>query len=247
MAKKKKEIDGQLCINMCLEAGNYVVQHNDLIEGKHNLNLTSAKLIRLAIMQIKPEDKELKPYTLSIKEFADLTGASKNTLYRDAEKIKDDILQHPVEVKINNDFVALPWVQAIGYKSEHGFAIQLNSLLKPYLLELKNHYTQYQLENILTMKSVYAIRIFELLEENPIMRYLPKNGADIEIPILKIREVCSCENKLKQFVHFKERVLEQAVKEINRCTIFDVSYKCESRGKGKTMDTVIFHVNLFYR
>ena len=40
--------------------------------------------------------------------------------------------------------------------------------MKPYLLGLQNNYTEYTLDNILAMKSVYGIRIFELLQEKTI-------------------------------------------------------------------------------
>ena len=65
MARGKKRIDGQLSFNFSLNTGNYVVQANDLVRGKQSLKLNSAKLIRAAIMQIVPEDKELKPYIIT--------------------------------------------------------------------------------------------------------------------------------------------------------------------------------------
>ena len=37
---------------------NYVVQANDLIEAMPNLSLNATKLLRIMIMQIKPDDEE---------------------------------------------------------------------------------------------------------------------------------------------------------------------------------------------
>ena len=96
MARGGKQFDGQLCFDMCLYPGNYVVQANTLIGGKQALKLNSAKLIRAAIMQVVREDTELKPYVISIKELSELLGVAESNLYRDVEEITDDILSNPV-------------------------------------------------------------------------------------------------------------------------------------------------------
>ena len=57
-----------------------------------------------------------------------------------------------------------------------GLAVKMNPLLKPFLLGLQERYTQYQLENILAMKSVYAIRIYELLMKEQMTRFIPADG-----------------------------------------------------------------------
>ena len=71
--KKAKQLDGQLCLfDFCTDSSNYVVQANSLIGGRQALKLNSAKLVRAAIMQVVKEDTELKPYIITIKEFASL-------------------------------------------------------------------------------------------------------------------------------------------------------------------------------
>ena len=56
MARGQKQVEGQISFNFCLEPSNYVVQSNELINGKQALKLNSAKLIRSAIMQVVKED-----------------------------------------------------------------------------------------------------------------------------------------------------------------------------------------------
>ena len=99
MARGRKQIEGQLSFNFSLDTGNYVVQANDLIGGKQSLKLNSAKLIRAAIMQIVPEDEELKPYVITIKELSELLKVSESNLYRDIDDITDDIIKNPVFIK----------------------------------------------------------------------------------------------------------------------------------------------------
>ena len=248
MGRGKKVIDGQLSFDFSLDKDNYVVQANDLIGGKQALKLNSAKLIRAAIMQIVPEDDELKPYVVSIKEIAELLGVSESNLYRDIDDITDDIIKNPVLIRqaINRQikWVKIPWVSKCEYNSNVGVSIQLNDNLRPFLIRLKEHYTQYTLDNILCMKSVYAIRIFELLQERIMTRVLPKEGQYIEISLQELRQCCDCEEKYPRFTHFKDRVIETARREINELTMFRMEY--EYVKEGKSVVAIRFHMNMMY-
>jgi plasmid replication initiation protein len=48
-------------------------------------------------------------------------------------------------------------------ESEGAIDIRFDPFLRPYLLELKKEFTSYKLENVIKLKSSYAIRIYELL------------------------------------------------------------------------------------
>lgn len=248
MARGKKQIGGQLFFNFSLDSGNYIVQANDLIGGKQSLKLNSAKLIRAAIMQIVPEDEDLKPYIITIKELAKLLKVSESNLYRDIDDITDDIIKNPVFIKETNrqqiKWVKIPWVTRCEYNSDVGVALKLNDDLKPFLVKLKEHYTQYSLDNILTMKSTYSIRIFELLQEKIKTKLIGRAGEYVEISVQELRECCDCEDKYKSFNNFKVRVLDTACKEINALTMFRVKY--DYLKHGKNIVAIIFYVNMCY-
>ena len=249
MARGNKTLAGQLSFDFCLDTRNYVVQANNLIGGKQALKLNSAKLIRSAIMQVVRDDEELKPYIITVKELAELLGVSASNVYRDVEEITDDIIKNPVYVKEeivgkSVKWIKIPWVSKCEYNSDIGVAIKLNEELKPFLINLKEHYTQYTLQEVLTMKSVYAIRIFEMLQSKIMSRMLPKEGIDIEISVQEIRECCDCEDKYPAFGNFKDKVIDKAVSEINRVTMFRVEYSY--RKKIRNVVAIIFHVNMMY-
>ena len=242
-------MDGQLSFNFCLDTRNYVVQANNLIGGKQALKLNSAKLIRSAIMQVVRDDEELKPYIITVKELAELLGVSASNVYRDVEEITDDIIKNPVYVKEeivgkSVKWIKIPWVSKCEYNSDIGVAIKLNEELKPFLINLKEHYTQYTLQEVLTMKSVYAIRIFEMLQSKIMNKMLPKDGTDIEISVQEIRECCDCEDKYPAFGNFKDKVIDKAVSEINRVTMFRVEFSYRKRSR--SVVAIIFHVNMMY-
>ena len=248
MGRGHKQIEGQMTFDFCLNSSYQVVQANQLIGGKQALKVNSAKLIRSAIMQVVAEDEEIKPYVVTISELSKLFGVSESNLYRDINDITDDIISNPVQIRYQSGkkvaWVKIPWVSKCEYNSDVGVAIKLNDELKPFLINLKEHYTQYTLDNILSMKSVYAIRIFEMLQEKITTKLLPKDGKDIILSIQYIRECTDTEDKYEKISHFKSRVIDPAVKEINEKTVYRVSY--ENIKSGKTVTAIKFHINIFY-
>lgn len=248
--KKPREIDGQTCLfDFCTDASNYVVQANNLIGGRQALKLNSAKLIRSAIIQVVREDEELKPYIITIKEFAQLLQIDESNIYKYANEITDDIIKNPVYVREEKQgkvikWIKIPWVSRCEYNSDMGIAIKLNDELKPFLINLKEHYTQYTLENILAMKSVYAIRIYEMLQSKIMTRVLPKNGVNITISLKELKECCDCMDKYKEFSNFKIKVLDKAKDEINRVTMFKIDYSYIKNGR--SVIAIKFHVNMRY-
>ena len=101
--------------------------------------------------------------------------------------------------------------------------------LKPYLINLKEHYTQYTLQEVLAMKSVYAIRIFEMIQD---------------ISVQEIKECCDCVDKYSTFSNFKVKVLDKAKEEINRITTYCVDYSYIK--KARSVIAIRFHINMCY-
>lgn len=249
MGRGGKQIEGQLVFDFCLDTRNYVCQANSLVGGKQALKLNSAKLIRSAIMQVVREDEELKPYVITVAELAELLNVPKSNIYRDIDGITDDILNNPVYIKEESGkkvrWIKIPWATKCEYNSDIGVALTLNNELKPFLLNLKEHYTQYTLDSILVMKSVYAIRLYELLLSKIMTRALPRTGVDIEISVEALRECCGCESKAyNTFANLRNRVIDIAVKEINEKTLYALSY--DYIKKGKSVIGLIFHINMKY-
>lgn len=137
-------------------------------------------------MQLNRTDEELKSYFISFRTAKMLYQWL--ILYRDMDTITDDILTNHVAIKDyqQGKFMKIQWVTACAYEKGVGLAVKMNPLLKPFLLGLQERYTQYQLENILAMKSVYAIRIYELLMKEQMTRFIPADGVSVILAIKTI-------------------------------------------------------------
>jgi plasmid replication initiation protein len=107
--------------------------------------------------------------------------------------------------------------------------------LKPYMLLLKEKFTQYQLANILSMKSKYSPRIYEILKCNEF-----KKQGYTEIELVELRRLLKAENIYPLYGDFKRRILIQAQKELNKLS--DISFEFEEIKTGRTITALKFYI-----
>ena len=213
---------------MCIETNHHVVMSNDLIKSKSNLSLNEIKLLRMTIMQIVKNDTEFMTYRINIKELGKALNIPDTNLYRDVDTMTTHLLQEIVYVGDGNPrhrYKKFQWCSECEY-NDGVLTIRLHDNLKPYLLELKGYYTQYLLEDILVLKSKYAIRIYELIrQEMKYQKVYADHFAKVELDINTIRIATGTEDKYRQMGHFKEKVIDKAVEEINEKTGYEISYE----------------------
>ncbi len=247
MARGKKH-NFELAEYMCMELDNYVAQSNILVLSQQDLSIMSMKLIRLAIMQIKPEDKELRTFRITIKDLARTLEIDASNIYRTVDMLTDELLSNFIKITIGSAYKKANWVSNCTYLPDDGLYIRLNDELKPYLLNLKSHYTQYPLEAVIKMKSEYSIRFFELILEKVNQQILPINGLDIYLSLEEIKSVCGCNAETYQrFSNLKQKVIDRAIKEIHKYTLYRITYdKCNYLKQGKMVVGITFNMNMLY-
>lgn len=231
------EIDSKLVISEFLpDVTLPVVQSYALINGKQSLKLNSAKLVRAAIMQLEKGDSGFKPYIITVKEISRMLNISASNTYRDIDSITDDIIKNPVEIKQSlpngkEKWIKVPWVSRCEYNSDIGLLIRLNDDLAPLLLNLQEFMSQYPYEEIAEMRSVYSIRIFELLMSRIKTEKEKVQNCTIAITLQEIREACDCVDLYSEYSNLKLRVIDPAVEDINKNTSCLVTYRCLKAGR----------------
>ena len=138
-----------------------VVKANDLIQkSRFDLSLQQQKIILFLISHIEPSDKEFKLYEFSVIDFCQVCGidytAGKN--YKDIKKAIKEIADKSVWIKTQDDEeTLLRWVEKPYINKNSGtIKIRLDEDMKPYLLQLKKNFTQYELIYTLQFKSKYT-------------------------------------------------------------------------------------------
>ena len=205
-----------------------IVKSNDIIQkARFQLSTQEQKIILYLISKIKPTDKEFESYSFSIVEFCNIcginldSGANYSNLKSTIKSLADKSLWVKLE---KNKQTLVRWINKASILENTGIVeIRLDDDMKPYLLELKYNFTQYELLYTLAMKSQYSIRLYEILKS-----YEFKKTIIYEIENLK--QILLAEN-YKLFGDFKRRVIDIAITEINNLSDISITYELIKEGR----------------
>ncbi|WP_255550508.1 replication initiation protein [Sporosarcina sp. E16_3] len=214
----------------------YVAQDNQLVDARHKKPLTvrEQKIILTMASMIEPSDEDFTEYVISIKEFYEMLGLRGDPHYTQLKEVVENLMTKTIEIpQEDGGWLLTHWVSTARYIPGKG-AIRLKFVpeLKPYFLQLKNQYTSYKLSNVLSLGSVYSIRLYELMRRS---LYIGKR--EILVNELKLKFGIAGDS-YKQYGHFKARVLTPAVKEVNKQTDLQVSFK--EIKKGRSVERIEF-------
>lgn len=193
---------------------NYTVAvANNLIRGQQTMTLQESKLLYITISQIVKQDTDLKTYTTTIPELANFLNISADNLYRDIDKITDNLMKRVVKIKQDeNKWKKFQWVNYCEYDSGI-LTIRLSDDIKPYVIALEKYYSQYLLGTLVSFKSYYTSRIYQILLCE--MREKNKNNFMITFTIEEIRDLFMIEkNKYSRPFNLISKTIEVARMEL---------------------------------
>ena len=232
-----------------------VVQANELVRSRQeDLTILEAKLIRLAISQVLKDDVDLKTYTCNVKDLAKFLKINKDNIYRDIQSLSKNIMKKSIFIKDKKgNYKIFHWIDYIEYE-EGVITFKLSDSLKPYLLGLQKLFTLYEYDNILSLPTNNAIRLYELLAsyqrisftketlvETPLTKGLNKN--EFRFTIDYLRDYFNCKDKYPHTSDFIKRVIEPSVRAIRKHTYMSVEYRIE---KEKTsIKSIVFKLFAF--
>lgn len=219
---------------------HYAIMANAIIKGKQTMSLQEAKLIRLLITQIAKHDKDFKTYCINIQELAKFLGVPDNNLYRDIRNICQSLMTRTIKIQNGSQWKIFQWLQLAEYDGHGTVTLMLSNQIAPYLLQLNAWFTQYQLKNILAMKSFYSIRLYELLKLT--IGEDRKKKMEYMFSIQTLREYLECENKFKQIIELKKKVLDIAVRDISEYSEYNCRYECKKTSRSIT--DIMFYLKL---
>lgn len=198
------------------ERDRYVVKANELIQkSRFNLTLQQQKIVLYLISQIERNDKEFKLYSFSIQQFCKVCGinytSGKN--YNDLKEAIKEIAQKVLWIRLPNGKEAtVRWIEKAYIDRNTGtIEIRLDEDMKPYLLQLRDNFTQYELVWTLQFNSKYSIRLYELIKS---IHYHDLDPYERTYDIDELKRLLDAET-YKTYQHFKDRALQVAVDEIN--------------------------------
>ena len=219
------------------ERDKLVVKSNDLIQkSRFSLTVQQQRVILYLISKIGYGDEDFKEYEFDIRDFCRVCGLDDGNgkhyieLKRQVKAIRDKSMW--IESSEGEE-VLLSWLDGARISRNSGkIKVRLNEDMKPYLLQLRNNFTQYEIANVLCMRSKYSIRLYEFVKS---IHFHELETYVRTFTVEELRRRLGAET-YPRFCNFNQRVLKPAVREVNTYTDKDVSY--EPIKSGKKVETI---------
>lgn len=135
-----------------------VIKGNPLIEAKFELTPIQTKLFLFLLAKLDTTKNSFEPMIVVVKDFQKFIGSKGDSLYHHLKKEVEKMIGKRVYYK--DDGIELNSNLISGYmylENEGAFLVEFPSLLKPFLLQLKENFTVIDIRNILDLDSSYAI------------------------------------------------------------------------------------------
>ncbi|MDY0362181.1 MAG: replication initiation protein [Desulforegulaceae bacterium] len=218
-----------------------VAKKNDLINASYNLRTQEFRIVALIASMIHPDDKEFKVYSLKIKDIASVIEVAEDSLYSEIKKISDRLIKSVVTFKTDEKggFFKISLVSSAKYLPNKGvLELSFHPEMKPYFIELKEHFTSYRLKNILHLKSLYSFRMYELLKQY--LSLSKKGETEIVLSVKQIRWQFQIENSMSRWSDFKKSVLDKTMEEISSNT--DIEFSWQPLKTGREITDIKFEI-----
>ncbi len=213
-----------------------VVKDNALINASYNLETTEQRLIMLAIMSARDTGQGItadSKLEIHASDYANQFNVTNETAYEVLKSAVNNLFERKfsyiAEYKKTGKtgIVRSRWVSRVFYVDTLAILeITFAPDVVPLITRLEEHFTSYQLKQVSQLTSKYAIRLDELLIA------WREVGKTPQIDLAEFRQKIGVEAKeYERMHHFKARVLEPSIKQINEHTDITVTYEQHKKGR----------------
>lgn len=190
-------------------------QHNAMTLARYEMTEIERNIVYLLMAQIRREDDPGKKYFIHVKDIEGLTGRTPHGKEYKAATMK--LIARGFTAKIKGDLFQASFISSARYLTNQGIIeIGVDPDVRPFYVEFKEHFTMFKLAAALSLQSIYAKRIYELLCMN---RNVDGGAFETDIADLKLRFNIIDEtgkDTYPDWTKFKNNVLEPAQREINQ-------------------------------
>lgn len=210
---------------------------NALIEASYKLTLQEQRLLLMCIGKLNPQDQApQKAFKITSGDFyLAFPDMGKSNAERHLKDAIDKLADRWIYIQNNNERRRIRWIQeeAEYFDGEGKIEIVFADSIMPYLTQLQGQFTKIVIKNVSTLKSVYSIRLYELLMQFKVI-------GDRLISIDDFRSMLGLdEKKYATFKSLNQWVIKPAIKELNQKS--DLSVSVDTVKKGRSVFALHFH------
>jgi plasmid replication initiation protein len=217
-------------------ANKIIVQHNNLINGRFDINSSELRVLLYMLASIKKDDTEFKPVRVPVSFIASSKGGKTYKIIRSfqtslVEKTFTIELLEQKKDKVQRRFKAFNiFAEAEYLEGENALSVIFSERIKPYLLQITGNFTSTELQQVLNLKNVYSYRIYWLLKQ---YHKFGERTIDLE----EFREMLMLKDKYPNFFSLKPKVLDIAKEDLKDT---DMAFEYEPLRKSNKVYAIKF-------
>lgn len=215
-----------------------VKNSNRLARAAYRLSLVEQRLILLAIASADGVGEDLKRVRIDAQEYAEKFNLSLQSAYQDLERASKTLFERRYtlidEIDGHERIRLRRWVQGVDYVKSAGYITMIFSDdVMPELIAQKQRFTYYYLNDISSLTSTYAHRLYQfLISWRGLSPAEDGKRTTHKIELNELRERLGVEpEKYKIINNFKKRVLDLAIEQINEHTNLIAAYHQYKTGR----------------
>jgi plasmid replication initiation protein len=240
-----------------LEKNNFDVikKNNSLVESKGAMTLHQAQFVSFMISLVKIEDEDFKDYEMPLNNLLQIMNVERKNWKKLANTLRP-LMQKVIVTQDDDEAISMCTLLSnfkIDNKNEY-VTFRFDKDMKPLLLNLKSKFTQSSLKQILSFKSVYTIRFYEIIEkeigkQKKYVSDIDKIGFSFDVEELKEIMVGDYNPKLDKVVYpkayakyydFKRKVIFPAQEELKEKSKY--YFEFEEKKLGRKVNKITFFV-----
>jgi len=244
MAEKAEQ--AATVISPLVDGEKSVVLSNRFTVAEENCSRLAFKLSRVVISQIRMEDNELKPVTITTNDMKRM-GYSGSRLTGHMSSVLDEILNYRIKIAYEHEGGGKKAGKMVGINvfttavcngGKGSITVLLNPVLKEHFLNLQREFLQYGLAEVLSLNGYASSKLHEIL-----LSQARRFGGGAQVLRFSIDYLAKVLNYSSQRDYrpseFVRNCIDRAVEDINKNTSCVVRYKALREGKS-------FHYVRFY-
>jgi len=222
-----------------------IVKHNAAIKAAYRLTLDEQRLMMLCITKVRRDAKNPRRFTIRHDEYCEEFKTS--YAYRNMRDAAMRLQQRIIKVgetvidgkKYDGGAISV-LSRHMWQENEGEIMLDFSEFFMPFLESLSRDFTRFGLKDIARMKSIYSIRIYELLKMASEQQ--KKNSEPVfNIEISELRRMFELEGKYSRHEAFRRKVIDVAVAEINEYSPLLIEY--EQIKKGRRIHALKFNIS----
>lgn len=228
----KKNVDQPITMTVSLRGKN-VVMSNAISRAAQSLSLAEKRIIFAAIAQM---GGKYAPVRITAQEYANTFGMPLKQAYSQLKEASENFFNRYIRFKLNEvseidvDIWKIRWLGAYKYNDgEANVLLHFTPQVMPYLCELEDNFTKYQLSQACALRSVHSWRLLELLEQ---MNTNKENNGWLSISLEDFHHAMESPDSYKTtFGLLRKYMIEPAVKELTEKDHWMIDWKPIKKGR----------------